>query len=92
MLTKNKKQKKNGFVYFCVGVILQNASRVGKLAFTFTYPFLKNYVSGEMQAKGFPLVMLLRASQGAVIVCSKVPTENKEKKYEERWGCFLENQ
>lgn len=34
--------------------------------------------------------MLLRASQGAIIVCSKVPTENKEKKYEEWWGCFLE--
>lgn len=52
-VNKKKQTKKNGFVDFCVGVILQNA-RVGKLAFTFTYPFLKNYVSGEMQAKGYP--------------------------------------
>lgn len=48
------KNKKTSFVDLCVGVILQNGSRVGKLAFTFTYPFLKNYVSGEMQAKGYP--------------------------------------
>lgn len=53
-VNKKKQTKKNGFVDFCVGVILQNASRVGKLAFTFTYPFLKNYVSGEMQAKEYP--------------------------------------
>lgn len=53
-VNKTKNKKKNGFVDFYVGVILQNVSRVGKLAFTFTYPFLKNYVSGEMQAKGYP--------------------------------------
>lgn len=53
-VNKKKPQKKPGFVDLCVCVILQNASRVGKLAFTFTYPFLKNYVSGEMQAKGYP--------------------------------------
>lgn len=43
----------------------------------------------KCRLKDIPLVMLLRASQGAIIVCSKVPTENKEKKYEERWGCFF---
>lgn len=53
-VNKKKNPKTPGFVDLCVGVILQNASRVGKLAFTFTYPFLKNYVSGEMQAKGYP--------------------------------------